>query len=67
MSSLRVVVFCGGVGAARLLDGIVRVVDDPTEVTAICNVSDDLQWHGLHISPDIDTVIYSLANREGKF
>tara|TARA_Y100000588_G_scaffold385482_1_gene478947 strand:- start:1244 stop:2182 length:939 start_codon:yes stop_codon:yes gene_type:complete len=67
VSSLRVVVFCGGVGAARLLDGIVRVVDDPTEVTAICNVSDDLQWHGLHISPDIDTVIYSLAHREGKF
>ena len=64
---MRIVVFCGGVGAARFLDGVVRAVDDPTEVTAICNVSDDLQWHGLHVSPDIDTIIYTLANLEGQF
>ena len=62
---VRIVVFCGGVGAARFLDGVVRAVDDPTSVTAICNVSDDLSWHGLHVSPDIDTVIYTLAGLEG--
>ena len=64
---VRIVVFCGGVGAARFLDGVVRAVDDPTSVTAICNVSDDLSWHGLHVSPDIDTVIYTLAGLEGDF
>lgn len=64
---MRIVVLCGGVGAARFLDGVVRSVDDPSEVTAICNVSDDLQWHGLHVSPDIDTILYTLAGLEGEF
>jgi len=64
---VRIVVLCGGVGAARFLDGVVRAVDLPSEVTAICNVSDDLQWHGLHVSPDIDTIIYTLAGLEGEF
>ena len=64
---MRIVVLCGGVGAARFLDGVVRAVDDPSAVTAICNVSDDLHWHGLHVSPDIDTVIYTLAGLEGEF
>ena len=63
---MRIVVLCGGVGAARFLDGVVRAVDDPASVTAICNVSDDLTWHGLHVSPDIDTVIYTLAGVEGE-
>jgi len=62
-----IVVLCGGVGAARFLDGVVRSVDDPSAVTAICNVSDDLQWHGLHVSPDIDTILYTLAGLEGEF
>jgi LPPG:FO 2-phospho-L-lactate transferase len=64
---VRIVVLCGGVGAARFLDGVVRAVDDPSQVTALCNVSDDLSWHGLHVSPDIDTVIYTLAGLEGEF
>ncbi len=50
----------GGVGAARLLRGLVRVVD-PAAVTAIVNVADDVTLHGLHISPDLDTVTYTLA------
>ena len=57
---MRVTVLAGGVGAARLLRGIVEVVD-PAEVTVIANVGDDLILHGLHISPDIDTVVYTLA------
>src|SRR4029077_10212619 len=56
----RVVVLCGGVGAGRFLEGVVRVVD-AEEVTAIVNVADDAEFHGLHVSPDIDTVLYTLA------
>ena len=55
-----VVVLCGGVGAARFLEGVVRVVDAEA-VTAIVNVADDAKFHSLHVSPDIDTVLYTLA------
>ena len=57
----RVAVLAGGVGAARFLDGLVRVLP-PQEVTAIVNVGDDMEWAGLHISPDLDTVMYTLAD-----
>jgi LPPG:FO 2-phospho-L-lactate transferase len=51
----------GGVGAARLLRGLVRVVD-PADVTAVVNTGDDLVLHGLAISPDLDTITYTLAD-----
>ena len=54
------VVLCGGVGAARFLDGLVRVVP-PESVTAIVNVGDDAVFHGLHVSPDVDTILYTLS------
>lgn len=54
------VALAGGVGAARLLAGMVRVVD-PGSVTAVVNTGDDLVLHGLYVSPDIDTVVYTLA------
>ena len=63
---MRISVLAGGVGAARFLEGLCRAVD-PADVTAICNVGDDFAWHGLHVSPDIDTVIYTLAGLEGEF
>ena len=47
-------------GAARLLTGLVQVVP-PDELTAIVNVGDDVELHGLHISPDLDTVTYTVA------
>jgi LPPG:FO 2-phospho-L-lactate transferase len=50
----------GGVGAARLLRGVLAVVP-PGDVTAIVNTGDDVVLHGLHISPDLDTVTYTLA------
>ncbi|HAF08709.1 MAG TPA: 2-phospho-L-lactate transferase [Chloroflexi bacterium] len=56
----RIAVLCGGVGAARLLAGLVQVVD-PASVAAIVNVADDDEFHGLHVSPDIDTVLYTLG------
>jgi LPPG:FO 2-phospho-L-lactate transferase len=55
-----IAVLAGGVGAARFLSGLVRVVD-PTEVVAIGNVGDDVVLHGLHVSPDLDTLTYTLA------
>jgi LPPG:FO 2-phospho-L-lactate transferase len=55
-----IVTLAGGVGAARMLGGLVQVVE-PSELTAVVNVGDDLVLHGLHISPDIDTVTYTLA------
>ena len=55
-----IVVLAGGVGAARFLQGLVRVVA-PADVTVVVNTADDVELHGLHISPDIDTVLYHLA------
>ncbi len=57
---MSVAVLCGGVGAARLLTGMVRAVP-PADVTAIVNVADDMVLHGLAISPDLDTVVYTVA------
>ncbi len=55
-----ITVLGGGVGAARYLRGLLQVVP-AAEVTAIINTADDTVLHGLSISPDIDTVIYTLA------
>jgi LPPG:FO 2-phospho-L-lactate transferase len=54
------VALAGGVGAARMLRGLVDVVD-PSKIFAVVNTGDDVVLHGLHISPDLDTVTYTLA------
>jgi len=56
-----IVALAGGVGAARLLRGMVEVVP-PADITAIVNTGDDTVLHGLHIAPDLDTVMYTLAD-----
>jgi len=56
-----IAVLCGGVGAARYLRGLIRVVE-PGDVAAIVNTGDDLTLHGLRICPDLDTVTYTLAD-----
>jgi LPPG:FO 2-phospho-L-lactate transferase len=56
----RIVALAGGVGAARFLRGLVQVVD-PSCVTAVVNTADDVERHGLWISPDVDSVVYTLA------
>jgi LPPG:FO 2-phospho-L-lactate transferase len=53
----------GGVGAARFLRGLVQVVD-PTEVTVVVNTADDDWFHGLYVSPDLDSVTYTLAGAQ---
>jgi LPPG:FO 2-phospho-L-lactate transferase len=50
----------GGVGAARLLTGLTRLVKEE-DVTVIVNTGDDIDLFGLHISPDVDIVSYTLA------
>jgi LPPG:FO 2-phospho-L-lactate transferase len=54
-------VLAGGVGAARFLRGLVQVVP-AHDITAIVNTGDDTVLHGLSISPDLDTVTYTLAS-----
>ena len=53
-------VLAGGVGAARLLNGLKDVLP-AEEITAIVNTGDDVIMHGLYICPDLDTVTYTLA------
>ncbi len=53
----------GGVGAARFLRGLVSVVP-PSAVTAIVNTGDDDEFYGLRVSPDLDTVTYTLAGAD---
>ena len=56
-----VTVVSGGVGAARFLNGLLDAID-PAKVTAVVNTGDDTQLHGLSISPDLDTITYTLAD-----
>lgn len=58
---MKVTVLSGGVGAARFISGLVRVLPSH-DVTAVVNTGDDTVLHGLSISPDIDTITYTLAN-----
>ena len=53
-------VVCGGVGAARFLRGLQLVVP-PERIAAVVNTGDDTVLHGLSISPDLDTITYTLA------
>lgn len=57
----RVTVLAGGVGAARFLRGLLLAVA-PDAVTAVVNVGDDTELHGLEVSPDLDTITYTLAD-----
>jgi LPPG:FO 2-phospho-L-lactate transferase len=55
-----ITLIAGGVGAARLLRGLVRVVP-ARDLTVVVNTGDDDEFYGLHVSPDIDTILYTLA------
>lgn len=58
---MRVVALAGGIGAGKFLRGLVRVVE-PADVTVIVNTGDDIVVHGLHVSPDLDSVTYWLGD-----
>lgn len=55
-----ITLLAGGVGGARMLRGLARVVPHP-ELTVVVNTGDDDEFYGLNVSPDIDTIIYTLA------
>jgi LPPG:FO 2-phospho-L-lactate transferase len=57
---MKVTALAGGVGAGKFLRGLVLAVP-PTDVTVVVNTADDIRLHGLHISPDVDSVTYWLA------
>lgn len=57
---LKITTLAGGVGAARFLRGLVRAVPD-ADITVVGNIADDITLHGLHVSPDLDTVMYTLG------
>ncbi len=56
----RVTCLAGGVGAARFLQGLVKIVREDS-LTVIVNTGDDIELYGLHISPDVDIITYTLA------
>jgi LPPG:FO 2-phospho-L-lactate transferase len=57
---VKVAVLSGGVGGARFVRGLVDVVS-PEDVTVVGNVGDDVEVLGLHVSPDLDSILYALA------
>ena len=57
---LKVVALAGGVGGAKLVHGLAQILD-PENLTVIVNTGDDFEHYGLYISPDLDTVCYTLA------
>jgi LPPG:FO 2-phospho-L-lactate transferase len=58
---VRVAALAGGIGAGKFLRGLVRAVS-PEDVTVIVNTGDDITMHGLHVSPDLDSVTYWLGD-----
>ena len=54
------VVFTGGTGGAKLIEGLAAELD-PSALTIICNTGDDAIFHGLYVAPDLDTITYTLA------
>lgn len=60
---MKIVALAGGVGGAKMADGLSRLIPAP-HLTVITNTGDDFVIFGLHISPDLDTVCYNLADLE---
>ena len=57
---MRIAVLAGGVGGARFVRALTEGVD-PRDVTVLATVGDDLEVLGLHVSPDLDSILYALA------
>jgi LPPG:FO 2-phospho-L-lactate transferase len=59
---MKVIAFAGGVGGAKLVDGLAKILPSQN-LTIVVNTGDDFTHFGLHISPDVDTVCYTLAGK----
>jgi LPPG:FO 2-phospho-L-lactate transferase len=57
-----IVVLTGGTGGAKLIQGLQCAVA-PEDLTVIVNTADDVEWWGLHVSPDVDSILYALAGQ----
>ena len=61
---MHVTVLAGGVGGAKMAHGFALLASEPARdlrLSVVVNTADDLELHGLHVSPDLDTVMYTLA------
>jgi LPPG:FO 2-phospho-L-lactate transferase len=65
MVGSRVTVLTGGVGGAKLVLGLARIMP-PEQITAVINTGDDFRHLGLWVSPDIDTLLYTLSGRSNQ-
>lgn len=61
-STPRITLLSGGVGGAKLAEGL-AMSSHGRQLTIIANVGDDMTFHGLHVSPDVDTLLYSLSDQ----
>jgi LPPG:FO 2-phospho-L-lactate transferase len=61
-ATAKVLAISGGVGGAKLAAGLDAILD-PGDLTVVVNTGDDFEHLGLHISPDIDSVVYALSGR----
>ncbi len=59
---MKVVVLAGGLGGSRLALALAETLE-PAELTIVGNVGDDVEILGLHVSPDLDTILYTLTGR----
>src|SRR5262249_55134072 len=59
-NAFMIVVLTGGTGGAKLIEGLSHAID-AAQLTVVCNTADDFILHGLNISPDLDTIMYTLA------
>ena len=57
---MKVLLLAGGFGGARMAHGF-ALLDETASLSVVGNTGDDLEIHGLHVSPDLDTVMYTLA------
>jgi LPPG:FO 2-phospho-L-lactate transferase len=59
---MKLTALAGGIGAAKLLSGMVRLLP-PEDITVIVNTGDDFRWMGLYICPDPDTILYTISGQ----
>ena len=62
----HVLALAGGVGGAKLALGLTKILS-PEKLTIVVNTGDDEVFHGLHVSPDLDTMMYALAGLTNNF
>ncbi|RMG28079.1 MAG: 2-phospho-L-lactate transferase [Methanobacteriota archaeon] len=59
---MKLLFFSGGTGTPKLLEGMSTLINE-SNIDVVCNTGDDFKWNSLHISPDLDTVLYLFSNK----